>query len=119
MKTGGLLRQRDTSGAKAAALVSVGIGICTLIFSQDIVGALRPVQDLLANFNINTENLPINQASISTTGWLGSWLILHQRWKRRRKRIRTLLIIGLILLVLFVLGIFSGFDDFKIPLFNS
>ncbi|MEK6479155.1 hypothetical protein WJR50_16535 [Catalinimonas sp. 4WD22] len=83
MKTGGLLGRRDTSGSKAAALVSVGIGICALIFSPDIIGALKPVQDLLANFNINTENLPINQASVSSTGWLGSWLILHQRWKRR------------------------------------
>ena len=99
-------KNNDISGPKAAALIGTGIGLTTLGFSDTILDFIQPILDFLPH----ARGSSISHLAVGGTGWLSSWVFLHARWKRRRKRIKTLLLIGVILLVLIVVGFLGGFS---------
>jgi hypothetical protein len=99
-------KDQDTSGSKAAALVGAGIGLTTLGFSDTILDFLQPILDFLPN----AKSSSVSHLAVGSSGWLGSWAFLYKRWKQRRKRIKTLLLIGGVLLILCVTGFLGGFS---------
>ncbi len=105
-----ITRGEKTSGSKAAAVISAGIGVAVFGFSRFLLDADSPVQGLLGNFNfsLDTGHLSLNNVIASAGSWLSSWGLLYLRWRRKKKRIKRLLIIGIVLLIL----AFSGFLPF-------
>jgi hypothetical protein len=92
------------SGSKAAALVAVGVGLVSILHTDTISTVLQP---LLNQFGDGSTD--IKPTWVGAASGLGSWVLLYQRWRRKKKRIRRLLIIGIILLVLGLTGVLPIF----------
>jgi len=96
--------KENISGSKAAVLVAAGVGLVSLLHTDTISALLQPL------LNMFGEGSPsISPAWVGAASGLGSWAVLYQRWRRRRKRIRRLLIIGIILLALGLTGVLPIF----------
>lgn len=101
MKLTQILSSKDSvSGTRAAVLVAAGVGLVGMLNTDTISNLLQPLLNLLGDGSSS-----ISPTLVGSVSGLGSGVVLYQRWKRRRKRIRRLLIIGLILLVLGLVGV--------------
>lgn len=95
---------RTTDGAAAAALLAAAIGIFVLGLVTSLAAAAEGVKDWL---QWNDDVGPLSgKSSMGLVAWLGSWPLLHLALFRRDGLLALALVIGGILVVLGMIGIF-------------
>jgi len=95
------------NGKALAALLSAGIGSFLLGFFAFLAEVSKAVKALLAFYP------PVGTLSgistLAVTGWLVSWMILHNTWKKRDVHFTMVYIVALVFIGLGLLFMFPPF----------